>query len=967
MSQGPSHFLSDDSQHEPPRASPHEAVETRRTLEERYRHIVETANEGIWVIDDQQRTVYVNGRMAEILGYRPEEMLGRLVWDFLFDGDRAAGRRFWERRTQGVRERIEFPLRRKDGSEVWTHLATSPLYQDDGRFSGALGMVTDITEERQADLAMRESERRLVQLADTMPQIVWTAGPDGSIDYFNARWYEYTGMTAEESLTREGWQTLIHPDDRDVYLERRNQAVRADQCVEAEIRLRNRAGNYRWHLVRTVPVRDESGRTLRRYATATDIDDRKRTEQDTRFLAEASAALAALTDEDSALRQVAQLAVPSFADWCVVDMVGDDDALRRLAVAHADPSKVELALEVGRRYPPSPDASHVLRTGQPELVPEITDAMLGATAQDEEYLRIIRQLGLKSYLCVPLKGRSETLGTISFIAAESGRRFGPNDLRLAEDLAHRAAIAIANARLYEELKEANRRKDELVASLQKSEGWFRTVADSIPQPAWMTRPDGYIIWYNKRWYDYTGTTPEQMEGWGWQSVHDPAELPRVLANWQAALANGEPWEDTFPLRRRDGAMRWHLSRALPVREESGRIMGWFGTNTDITDRMQLEEALLEADRRKNIFLATLAHELRNPLAPIRNALRLLKRATETDPASEAERAMAERQVTHLARLVDDLMDVSRINQGRIELHQETVDLATIVERAVASVGPSLREREHTLTVELPDEPIWLDADPTRLEQVLWNLLNNAIKYTEPGGRIWLTAERDNDKLVLNVRDTGIGIEPAMLSHIFEMFFQAGHPARRSQGGLGIGLSLVKTLIELHGGTIMAESPGVGQGTEFLVRLPALPPSSAPRPPFGLPPGIETISTPKCRRILVVDDNVDAANSLARVLRKLDGHEVAIAHDGPSALAAAEAFRPEIVLLDIGMPGMTGYEVAERLRANPEFAGVLLVALTGWGQESDRHQSRAAGFDHHLVKPVDLEALRELIHGGKPAT
>jgi PAS domain S-box-containing protein len=496
-------------------------------------------------------------------------------------------------------------------------------------------------------------------------------------------------------------------------------------------------------------------------------------------------------------------------------------------------------------------------------------------------------------------------------------------------------------------------------ALRQSEEQFRTLADSIPQLAWMGRPDGYLFWYNKRWYDYTGTSPEQMEGWGWQSVHDPRELPRVLVNWKAALAAGQPWEDTFPLRRHDGAMRWHLSRALPVRDEEGRVARWFGTNTDITELRQMEEALKEADRLKDEFLAMLAHELRNPLAPIRNALHVLRQPGAASDTAARVREMAERQVKHMARLLDDLMDVSRISRGRIELRQEIVDVAALVRQALETVGPFLQERRHALDVALPAEPLRVRGDPARLEQVLTNLLNNAAKYTNPGGRISLAVAREREDVVLRVRDSGAGIAPDMLVKIFDLFVQADRRLDRAPGGVGIGLTLVRKLVELHGGRVEARSPGLGGGSEFLVRLPAL--AEAP-PAAGRAPakaGAAPAAAP--RRILVVDDNRDAADSLA-VLLRLHGQDVRVAYDGPSALAVAAEFRPALALVDIGMPDMDGCEVARLLRVQPGLKEMRLVALTGWGQEEDRRSSAAAGFDQHLVKPVEPDALGALLAG-----
>jgi CheY-like chemotaxis protein/two-component sensor histidine kinase len=327
---------------------------------------------------------------------------------------------------------------------------------------------------------------------------------------------------------------------------------------------------------------------------------------------------------------------------------------------------------------------------------------------------------------------------------------------------------------------------------------------------------------------------------------------------------------------------------------------------------------------------------------------------------EPERAMAERQVVHLARLIDDLMDIARISRGKIELRKETLLLAPVIERAVASFRSALESRGHHLDVCLPETPISLAADPTRLEQILGNLINNAIKYTEPGGSIAVKAERERDVAVIRVCDSGIGIAPELLPHIFDLFFQAEDHRDRSQGGLGIGLSLVRRLVAMHGGTITAHSAGPRMGSEFVVRLPALRGSregEAPAEAVAVP---GTPRKPPRRRILVVDDNLDAANSLARLLKRLYGQDVRVAHDGPGALESVDLFQPDVVLLDIGMPGMDGYEVAQRLRQKPELAGLKIVALTGWGQETDRLRSKAVGFDLHLVKPVDPVVLGRLL-------
>jgi two-component system CheB/CheR fusion protein len=380
------------------------------------------------------------------------------------------------------------------------------------------------------------------------------------------------------------------------------------------------------------------------------------------------------------------------------------------------------------------------------------------------------------------------------------------------------------------------------------------------------------------------------------------------------------------------------------------------------------ERLAEADRRKNEFLAMLAHELRNPLAPIRNALHLLGRPGTDAATVQRVREIMEHQIEHMVRLVDDLLEVSRITRGKIQLRKERIDVKDLAVRVAEASRPLMDAHGHSFSVSVPPEPVWLEADPVRLEQVLVNLLNNAAKFTGAGGRIWLSLAAEEDEAVLRVRDTGAGIPPDLLPIVFEPFVQANGALDRAQGGLGIGLTLVRSLVEMHGGRVSAHSEGLGTGTEIAVRLPRLPAMSEEGPEEGAEERSEDSARPQekapaaPRRVLVVDDNRDSAESIA-MLAELWGHQTRIVYDGPAALAEAQAWQPDVVLLDIGLPGINGYEVARRLRQMPSLDGVLLAAMTGYGQERDRRLSREAGFDVHLVKPVPPETLQELLARG----
>jgi signal transduction histidine kinase/ActR/RegA family two-component response regulator len=373
---------------------------------------------------------------------------------------------------------------------------------------------------------------------------------------------------------------------------------------------------------------------------------------------------------------------------------------------------------------------------------------------------------------------------------------------------------------------------------------------------------------------------------------------------------------------------------------------------DITERKRAEDLLREADRRKDEFLATLAHELRNPLAPLRNSLDVLRLAGDSGPTAEHIHAMMERQVNHMVRLVDDLLEVSRISRGNIELRKARVDVAAIVRTAVETSTPLIESGRHLLSITLPPEPMMLDGDAVRLTQALANLLNNAAKYTKAAGQIWLTARRDGASVVLSVRDRGNGISAEMLPRVFEMFMQA----ERGQGGLGIGLALVRNIVQMHDGSVEAHSEGLGRGSEFIIRLPL---ATEPFVESDRVPDVPQQAVPSLRRILLVDDNRDVADALAMLLKFL-GADVHVVNDGPSALDSLNIVKPHVVFLDIGMPGMDGYEVARRIHEQSEFRDVPLVALTGWGQDEDRRRSADTGFQHHLVKPVALGTLQALL-------
>lgn len=495
-------------------------------------------------------------------------------------------------------------------------------------------------------------------------------------------------------------------------------------------------------------------------------------------------------------------------------------------------------------------------------------------------------------------------------------------------------------------------------ALRTSEQLYRAIGESIDYGVWVCDPDGRIVYASESFLKLTGLSQEQCSSQDWLEALHPEDVEPALAAWREALRTGRQLDVELRFRGVDGA--WHpvLARGVPVVNERGETTAWAGIHLDISRQKQVEEELREADRRKDEFLATLAHELRNPLAPIRNSLSVLRLAG-TGPGAERVYEMMERQVDQMVRLVDDLLEVSRIRRGKVALRRERVELGVVLRAAIETSRPAIETARHRLEVALPDEPLPLDADPVRLAQVFANLLNNAAKFTEEGGRIALRAERDGDTVVVSVRDDGVGIPVDQLEEVFDAFRQVDGSLARARGGLGIGLTLVRRLVELHGGRVEARSEGPGTGSEFRVTLPlATGDARAAAEEEAPAPGSERSAAP--RRVLVVDDNPDAAESLEMLLRVL-GAETRVAGDGEAALAAVRDFHPSIVLLDLGMPGMDGYEVARRIRERPDELGrPLLIALTGWGQPEDRRRTREAGFDDHLVKPVDLGVLKSLL-------
>jgi PAS domain S-box-containing protein len=887
------------------------AEEERRQQQEWLRVTLASIGDAVIATDTQGRVTFLNGVAQELTAWKQEEAHGQPL--------EAVFAILNEQTRQPVENPVEKVLRdgvvvglgnhtvliAKDGTERPIDDSAAPIRDSSGKIIGVVLIFRDVTEHRRAIQEVRSSEARKSAILETALDCVITMDHEGKVVEFNPAAEKTFGYRRAEVIGNELASFIIPHSLREQHRRGMAHLLKTGEGPVLGQRLELpalRADGIEFPVEIAITRIAVDGPPMFT-AYLRDISERSRAEA---ALGEAERRFKAVFNQQF---QFMAILTP---DGTVLD--ANETCFSATGI---EPERV-----LGRPFWETPwwDRLPVI---QEQLKRHVSEAV-GSGGPVTGEIEYSQADGTIRHATVVVTGLRDESGRVTSIIVE-----GHDD--------------------------TERRQHE--TALQESEEKLRLLADTIPQLAWMAGPDGYVFWYNRRWYEYTGTTPDQMEGWGWQSLHDPDTLPKVIERWKDSITNGEPFEMVFPLKGADNQFRSFLTRVNPLRDEENRILYWFGTNTDISEIKQMEEALRDADRRKDEFLATLAHELRNPLAPIRNSLQILKMPRVDAATVQQTRDMMERQVHHLVRLVDDLLDVSRVMRGKIELRREPVELASVVARAVEIVQPLIEVQGHRLNLSLPSESLVLDADPVRLAQVVGNLLTNSAKYSETNGNIWLTARRERDQAVLSVRDTGIGIAPDMLPHVFELFVQADHTSTKAQGGLGIGLTLVKNLVEMHGGTVEAKSAGLGKGCEFIIRLPLMVQES--QQPNEKQNGEQKDTPPSGHRLLVVDDNKDAAVSLAMLLR-LQGHEVRVAHDGPSALEISKSYQPGVIFLDIGMPGMDGYEVARRIRQHPGLEKVVLAALTGWGQEEDRRRTAEAGFDYHLVKPPEPKAVESLL-------
>ena len=760
----------------------------------------------------------------------------------------------------------------------------------------------------------------------------------GVITSWNQSAERLFGYTAQEAIGHS--ITILIPPDRlheeFAILERLKRGERVDHFETIRAR---KDGSLLDISLTISPIKDATGQVVGASKIARDITERKRTE-------------VLLDAQRSALERLAGGAPLEEVLTFLIAVVQRHSAPGMLAaITLLDKTGTRFERGIGASLPDAFNAAleGVAVDSPIDLSAEAVRRRDAVAAHDfsqdaawRPFGEFVAPYGLRSAWSVPIIGSNgQLLGTFANYYRTVGDPT-PRNLELVDMVVRTAAIAV-------ERKQAE-------DALRTSEKRFRELADVMPQIVWAARPDGSIDYYNQRWYEYSGFT-EGLGQEGFEPILHADDVDRYREAYFGSIRDGAPFQIEYRFKDRfRGGYRWFMGRALPIRSERGEIVRWFGTSTDIDELKQAQDALKDADRRKSVFLALLAHELRAPLAPLSQMLEIVKRAGDDVQLVQQSVATMDRQLGRMTRLVDDLLDMSRIDQGRLTLRRERLELASVIAQVVEGWRPALAGSKQELIVTLPPHRVYLYADALRLAQLFGNLLNNASKYSDPGSRIVLAAEQQGGEIVVSVKDTGIGIPGPMLNRIFDMFMQVDQSLDRAQGGLGIGLALVKQLVEMHGGAVRALSEGPGRGSEFIVRLPVLVEKS--EAPSTTPSHTEP-SFEGGHRILVVDDNPDTADSLALLLQ-MTGNETQVARDGLAALDAAAKFRPDVMLLDIGLPKLNGYDVCRRIRAQPWGKDVVLIALTGWGQEEDRQKTAEAGFTGHLVKPVGYADLMKMV-------
>ncbi len=863
-----------------------------------------------------------NDAYRDILGDRHPGALGRTpaqVWPELWH---CIGP-LHERALQGEAgegEDVECTLRRNgQESKAWFSLSCSPVHDGD-RIGGVLCLIEETTDRVLSERNRQADSQRLQQWFAQAPNLLAVLrGPEHRIEVANAAVH---GLTGHADMVGKTVREALRDLEGQGYFELLDEVYRSGipfvgRSMAAKLhRAREAPPEERLFDFLFQPIRDDAGHVSGIFFSGVDVT-------------ESAQAAAALRASEQKLRAATEGA--GVGTWEIDFVTGRGSWSEKGAAL----------MGVGRR--------EFTDTGwqdgiHPDDLPVVQAVWQEAMAHHRPY-----EVEARTRARADDGGERWLLARGIFDQDADGRAVSACGVLLDVTERHRAQEAARHA---QEARRAAEESMQLAMAIGAVGTWDWDMAGDRLQ------------WSRSR-FEVLGLEPTptgEASMAMWLNSIPNEDVPALQTEWQRALAARDVFRSEHRLRRVDGRLIWVSSAGRFFYDEAGEPVRFVGVFFDISRRKQAEEALRNADRRKDEFLAMLAHELRNPLAPIRNGLAILRVPGLAEGTRDRMLELMERQVQHMVRLVDDLLDVSRITRGKIELRREVVELRAVVRASLDALQPQFQAAEHAVRVDLPPQAVLIDADPTRIAQVVDNLLGNACKYTPDGGRVRVAVRVEGQEAVLTVEDNGIGIPAEMLDRVFDLFTQIDRTLGRAKGGLGIGLALVQQLVRMHGGSVQAESEGIGRGARFTVRLPLLVAGTEPAPGAGAP---ELPATAQPLRVLVVDDNHDAADSLA-LLVEAGGHQVRTAYNGVEALRLVPEFHPRWVLLDIGMPGMDGHEVARALRAQPGGDQLRLVAVTGWGQADDRRLTQASGFDAHLVKPVDPAGLLQLMEQDEAA-
>ena len=894
-----------------------ERRETERRLqesEERLRLALRDTGILIYTADADLRYTWL---LNPHRGYGAEDVIGRRDED-LVPAEQAAPLTAIKRRVleTGVGETGEIQLE-INGLRQSYSIAVEPLRDETLAIVGVTAAAMDVTTAKEAEASLQASEHRLRLTLEASSTGLWEWDVATNLVSWSPECYRIHRMQEGEfDGTADAFDRLLHPEDRSRVWASVLDAVDRRTKYECEFRIVCPDGVVRW-VANVGRATYDADKPVTMVGTLTDITDRKLVEAEWR-------------DSEHRVRLATDATGVGIWAWNVVtgDIHWDDQMFHIYGLPQTSARIVRYETWQGA----------VLPEDLPGQEAQLQEAIRTNTSRTREFrirrasdgaCRIVRSVETL---------RSNDQGQLEWML---GTNLDITDVKRAED------------------------------ALRDSEARLGGILRRSPAGIVQTDDAGCMTLLNPRWCEMLGHTEAEMLGRSILEITHPSSVAPTAAAFGRLAAGGPDFSIEKAYCRKDGSVLHAQCNVAALRGQAGEFLGMIAVVLDISERLSAEgelrrlaSELAEADRRKDVFLATLAHELRNPLGPLSNGVQLMKGLPSDSDAGERVRAMMERQLSQMVRLVDDLLDVSRITQGKLELRLARLDLMSVIDAAVETSRPAIVSAGHELSIIAPERRIFVDGDSTRLAQVVSNLLNNSAKYTHRGGHIQLTVAREQGGAMIAVKDDGIGIPPAIIGRVFEMFTQADRTLEKRAGGLGIGLSLVKELVEMHGGTIEATSDGEGLGSEFVVRLPLA--MSDVEPADVAPAQTDDVTPPARRRILVVDDNVDSADSIGQLLTML-GNEVHTANDGEAAVAMAAQVRPDMVLMDIGMPKLNGYEAARRMRDEAWGVNIVLVALTGWGHDDARETSAQAGFDHHIVKPVDMSVLSRLLAESRTAT